>query len=407
MKKRISLPWYVKDVLKVLNKADFECFVVGGAIRDSLLKRPVHDYDITTNALPEQVIELFEAKGFSVCPTGLKHGTVTIINGCYNIEVTTYRTDGKYSDNRRPDNVEFVRNLEEDLARRDFTINALAYHPKVGIVDKFNGLQDLNNKVIRCVGDPYERFSEDALRMIRAVRFANQLNFTLDYDLRYHILSLKENLKNVSAERIREELNKILTTKHSIKHLELLKEILPEIFCNHYNFQGNRLLNIDNNGDLVQNLTILFIYDILNLSSLETLKYDNNTVKTIKNAMSCYHIIKGNKSHIMDLKDIHYLLKKEIMSKFSQEEMNIAIGIVLTENSYECEFLYKLLTQTEKIKLHKEPIHIKDLNINGEDIKSLGYSGVEVGQAFDILQRFVWQYPENNKKEVLMKRIKK
>lgn len=406
MKKRISLPWYVKDILKILDKAGFESFVVGGAIRDSLLGRPVHDYDITTNALPSQIIELFESKNYTVCPTGLQHGTVTVVNECNNIEVTTYRIDGQYLDNRRPQSVEFVKNIEQDLARRDFTINALAYHPKTGIVDLFNGIQDLKNKVIKCVGDPYERFSEDSLRIVRAIRFANQLDFKLDYDLRYHIISLKKNLKYVSAERKREELNKIIESRHSIRYFELLKEVLPEIFCEHYNFQGNRLLDIDNTGDLVQNLTILFIYDILKLESLETLKYDNNTINAVKNAMSCYSIIKGNKSHIMDLEDIDYFLKKELMSKFSQETINTTIGIILTENSYECEFICKVLTQIGKIQSTKSPILIKDLDINGNDLKALGYNGEEIGEALILLQKFVWQYPEHNKKETLIKRLK-
>lgn len=405
MKKRIFLPWYVKDILKVLDTAGFECFVVGGAIRDSLLGRQVHDYDITTNALPSQVIELFESKGYSVCPTGLKHGTVTIINECHNIEVTTYRIDGQYLDNRRPKSVEFVNSLKEDLARRDFTTNALAYHPKTGIIDLFHGVEDLKNKVIKCVGDPYERFSEDALRIIRAIRFANQLDFKLDYDLRYHIISLKKNLNYVSVERKREELNKILTTKHSIRYFELLKEVLPEVFCNHYNFQGNRLLDIDNSGDLVQNLTTLFIYDILKLESLETLKYDNNTIKSVKNIMNCYYIIKGNKSHIMDLDDINYFTKKEVLSKFSQNEIKTAIGIILTENAYECEFMCKLITQIGKIQSLGEPIYIKDLDINGDDLQLLGYSGIEIGKSLNLLQKFVWQYPENNKKEILIKRL--
>ena len=137
---------------------------------------------------------------------------------------------------------------------------------------------------------------------------------------------------------------------------------------------------------------------------METLKYDNNTINAVKNAMSCYSIIKGNKSHIMDLEDIDYFLKKELMSKFSQETINTTIGIILTENSYECEFICKVLTQIGKIQSTKSPILIKDLDIN--DLKALGYNGEEIGEALILLQKFVWQYPEHNKKETLIKRLK-
>lgn len=194
---KIKLPKEIKHLLKELNRYDYSAYVVGGAIRNQLLGLPVKDYDIATSATPDKVQEIFENKKMYVIPTGLQHGTVTVVAGKYNVEITTYRKDGEYSDNRRPDNVEFTTSLKEDLSRRDFTINALAYNPyvKCGIIDYFNGMKDLKKKKISCVGSAEERFYEDALRMARAIRFANQLNFDIDYDIRIAILNLKGNMK--------------------------------------------------------------------------------------------------------------------------------------------------------------------------------------------------------------------
>ncbi len=406
MKKRISLPWYVKDILRILDKAGFECYVVGGAVRDSLLGRPVHDYDITTNALPEQIIEIFENKDFTVCPTGLQHGTVTIVNGRYNIEVTTYRIDGEYSDNRRPDTVEFTTSLKEDLARRDFTINALAYNPKVGIIDEFNGIEDLQKRIIKCVGNPEERFNEDSLRIVRAIRFANQLDFSIDYDTLIEILKLKDNLKNVSVERKREELNKILSTGQQIKGIQFLQEVMPEIFNKNVYTKGNLLLYFSKSESFVQNLTTLIIYDIIKISSLDYLKYDNNTKKTIENSIKCYHALRQNERAILDSNSSRYILKQEILSKFSQEEINNAMCVITSENSYKCEFSYNVLSEIDSIKKCREPIYREDLDIDGNDIKKLGYEGKEIDVAFRKLLTFVWTYPKDNKKEILIKRLK-
>ena len=172
----INIPQKAEQILHILNEAGYEAYVVGGCVRDSILDRVPGDWDITTSALPEQVKELFHR----TVDTGIQHGTVTVMMGKEGFEVTTYRVDGEYHDGRHPDAVTFTRSLEEDLKRRDFTINAMAYHPGHGLVDLFGGMEDINRKIIRCVGDPVERFTEDALRMLRAVRFSAQLGFTVE-----------------------------------------------------------------------------------------------------------------------------------------------------------------------------------------------------------------------------------
>ena len=171
----ISIPKHASDIIKTLSSHGYEAFVVGGCVRDSILGKEPADWDITTSALPEQVKALFPR----TIDTGLKHGTVTIMMDKIGYEVTTYRIDGTYEDHRRPNDVTFTSSLREDLMRRDFTINAMAYNPKQGLVDPFGGLGDLEKKVIRCVGDPKERFTEDALRILRAVRFSAKLGFSI------------------------------------------------------------------------------------------------------------------------------------------------------------------------------------------------------------------------------------
>lgn len=206
----ISIPKHASDIIKTLSSHGYEAFVVGGCVRDSILGKEPADWDITTSALPKQVKALFPR----TIDTGLKHGTVTIMMDKIGYEVTTYRIDGTYEDHRRPNDVTFTSSLREDLMRRDFTINAMAYNEEKGLVDLFGGIQDLNDRIIRCVGNPTERFDEDALRMFRAVRFAGQLNFNIEKETLAAIEAQHAFLKDVSAERIQIELLKLLISGH-------------------------------------------------------------------------------------------------------------------------------------------------------------------------------------------------
>ncbi len=205
---RITPPPGAERIIKKLEQSGFEAYAVGGCVRDSLLGRPVADWDITTSAEPEEIKTVFS--GERIIESGIKHGTVTVRLGETNYEVTTFRADGEYSDSRRPDSVEFVKSLEEDLARRDFTVNAMAWSERTGLVDIFGGLRDLQRKVIRCVGEPERRFKEDALRIMRAIRFASVLDFRLDFDTEQTAIFERERLKAISAERFSEELLKLL-----------------------------------------------------------------------------------------------------------------------------------------------------------------------------------------------------
>ena len=226
---RIEIPKEVQIILRTLSRAGYEAYIVGGCTRDSILGRQPKDWDVTTSAAPEQVKALFAR----TIDTGIKHGTVTVMIGTEGYEVTTFRVDGEYEDGRHPKNVTFTRSLKEDLKRRDFTINAMAYNPETGLVDLFGGVDDLKAGVIRCVGEPHARFTEDALRVMRAVRFAAQLGFSIEEKTAQAIRDLAGTLSRISAERICMELEKLLLSPEpeqieTAYELGITRVVLPE-----------------------------------------------------------------------------------------------------------------------------------------------------------------------------------
>lgn len=227
----ITLPAEVESIIAHLHNFEYESYVVGGCVRDSILGKTPHDWDICTDATPDKVIEIFA--DYNVIPTGLKHGTVTIIINHIPYEITTFRIDGDYSDNRRPDKVEFTTDIVEDLSRRDFTINAMAYNPTAGLVDPFGGLNDIQNKLIRCVGNANDRFNEDALRIMRALRFASTHGFVITKDTSDAVHCNAPLLNNIAKERINTELCKLLHGKGVLEILlnynDIISTIIPEM----------------------------------------------------------------------------------------------------------------------------------------------------------------------------------
>lgn len=227
----VQIPGHAADVVRELEHMGFSAYVVGGCVRDSLLGQKPADWDVCTDATPEEMLQVF--RKWRVFMTGLKHGTITVRSHGRNVEVTTFRSDGTYSDNRHPDAVRFVPHLQDDLSRRDFTINAMAYNDREGLVDAFGGQQDLVNHTLRCVGEPDVRFREDALRILRALRFAARFKFGIETETAYSIRRNRLLLENISAERIFKELQGILTTSGAGDMLtafpEVFSVILPEL----------------------------------------------------------------------------------------------------------------------------------------------------------------------------------
>ncbi len=227
----ITPPPYAAQALERLERGGFEAWYVGGCVRDAMLGRTPGDWDITTSALPRETEACFQ--DFPCIDTGLKHGTVTAVIDHFPVEITTFRSDGVYSDHRRPETVQFSKSLTEDLSRRDFTVNAMAYHPVKGLMDPFGGLSDLKSRVLRCVGDPARRFSEDALRILRCLRFSSVLEFFIDPATAEAAKSKQELLLFISHERIREELQKLLSGNRAAavlrEYAEILFTVLPEL----------------------------------------------------------------------------------------------------------------------------------------------------------------------------------
>lgn len=230
---KIEIPAEVRSILSVIQKSGGSAYVVGGCVRDAILGRTPHDWDICTSLRPAQTVNLFSHYDCAVIETGLKHGTVTIRFKGENYEVTTFRKDSTYSDNRHPDAVAFVDDVKEDLARRDFTMNAMAYNEEAGLVDPFNGRDDLRFGIIRCVGDPDERFQEDALRILRAMRFSARFGFAIDPNTKEAMLRNRDLLSNIAWERVREELLGILSGEDAAavlrEYQSIITQIIPEL----------------------------------------------------------------------------------------------------------------------------------------------------------------------------------
>lgn len=434
---KVDIPNNVDYIIEKLNTRGYEAYLVGGCVRDSFLGRVPYDWDITTNALPEDIKKIFE-KTFD---TGIKHGTVSVLvdKDCY--EVTTYRIDGEYSDNRRPDSVHFTSSLKEDLARRDFTVNAMAYHPKEGLVDYFNGLNDINNCIINAVGDANLRFQEDALRMLRAIRFSAQLGFDIKKSTLDAIKINSKLIENISWERIREELNKILISPNPmyldcLYQTELLKYIIPEFEMCYQTEQNNpyhvypvsehilHSVKYVNNtsmlrwtmllhdiGKPVQKTTddkgIDHFYGHQQVSAklanviLNRLRFDKESIKKI---------VKLIINHDIDIFDTEKSIRK-VISKVGEdlflELIEVQIADAMAQNK---RYLEERIVKFDNIKRiynnikrENQCLNKRTMAINGHDLILLGMTpGKDIKNMLNYLFECVLENPELNNKQKLI-----
>ena len=381
----LFLPSDTEYIIETLQKNGYEAYAVGGCVRDMLNGDTPHDFDITTSAEPETVISLFE----KTVPTGIKHGTVTvIINGVPN-EVTTYRTDGEYRDHRRPDSVIFVKSLREDLARRDFTVNAMAYNKKDGLKDFFGGKEDINNRILRAVGEPECRFCEDALRILRLFRFSSVLGFDIEESTLKAALEYAPTLKSVSAERIYSELLKTVCGKNPAA-LKPLTDIggLSFLWLNTAPDYGTLPLLGSADTKL-----FAFLYsggaDVT--AALDFLRVPNKTKKSARDILTLLNM--PFPSTKAEIKEMLYLTSP--LSVENYFNYKVAYG----EN---CENARNMLSEIIK---NAEPYKISDLKIRGEDLKKLGISGREVGDTLEALRRLIINDPTLNTKKRLTESI--
>ncbi len=373
-----NIPQEAVTALEVLERNGFEAYLVGGCVRDFLLGRIPNDYDITTNALPDRIIEIFS--DYHTIPTGIKHGTVTVIIKKFQIEITTYRKDSTYSDNRHPDSVEFTPSLKEDLARRDFSMNGMAMNFNQDITDIYNGREDMKNHIVKCIENPDRRFDEDALRILRALRFASQLDFKIEKNTSDSIHKNAENLKNISAERINAELEKLIAGKNPYYILKKYEDVI-KVFMPEYSYSESILKkNID--SQLIKRsaffLNIKSVYDIM-----KRLKYSNKDINDT-------------------VKLIEYF-NADISSKPALKIILKNIGTELTENlldfrnacGQDTSHSEKLL---DEILKNNECYLISQLDINGRDLMLMGFSGIQTGKILNtLLEKVINDEIENNK----------
>lgn len=404
---KISLPPKVKYIIDKIHENNFEAYIVGGCVRDAILGIKPNDYDITTNATPKTIKNIF--RDFKCIETGIEHGTISVVIDEEIYEITTYRIEGEYKDHRRPENVDFTNKLEEDLKRRDFTINAMAYNENEGLVDLFEGKRDIENKIIKTVGNPYDRFNEDGLRMIRAIRFSSKLDFQIEKDTLLAIYNNATIIKNISLERITDEFNKVILSNKPENIIYLFKTKL----LNNLNISSEE----DENKieKLYKKISILKKIDKVLVKRLVVLDYIIENLN-IDCKMFCKQLVyskKTNKDHdiILDLikeTDINNLDKikiKKILNqidrKLFEDYLDINRVIYEDEENYE-----KIIDILKEIEENKECYTIKNLKVNGKDIMAQGYENKAVGQVLNYLLNQVIINPNLNKKNLLIKKIK-
>ena len=438
---KIELPRKVVLIIKNLQRHGYDAYAVGGCVRDSILNRKPEDWDITTSAKPEQVKRIFRR----TVDTGIEHGTVTVLIGKDGFEVTTYRVDGLYEDGRHPKEVTFTSRLEEDLKRRDFTINAMAYNDDERLVDAFGGMRDLNYHLIRCVGDPKERFSEDALRILRAVRFSAQLAFPIEPETAEAIKSLAPNLEKISAERIQAELVKLLVSDHPERiqdacELGITKVVLPEwddmvgVKQNtpHHKYDVaahtvHALQNVKN--DKVLRLTMLF-HDMgkpvmkttdengrdhfkghaiaseqIAKTVMKRLKFDNDTIRKVTKLVA-YHDYRMEPTGANVRRAMH-----EIGVELFPYYLAVRLADTKAQSSYERRGKLEKIIQIRELYRNalrnKECVTLKDLAVTGTDLINLGIApGKELGTLLNELLDMVIEDPAWNQKGKLCDYVK-
>lgn len=439
----IAIPKNAEIILNLLNKNGYKAYVVGGCVRDYILGKNGGDIDITTSALPMVIEQILTEKNIKVVETGLKHGTVTAVIDKEQYEITTFRKDGDYKDNRHPQNVSFVDDIKEDLCRRDFTVNAMAYNHEDGIVDLFGGINDIENKVIRAVGDPNRRFKEDALRIMRAIRFSSVLGFSVEENTKKAIFDNKELLKNVSVERIYVELVKLLLGDNVLNVLSEYKDVIaviipelkPTFDCEQnnpwhiYNVY-NHIINAVNYAPKREDMRLAALLHDIGKPSVKTT--DDKGIDHFKThakvgAEIAQSILKrlnvSNKIYDKVTTMIYYhqavekvddIRVKRWLSKLGEEYTRdlffIRIADLKAHNpqktDYEIKKIYSLIDELDEIIKRGDAFKISDLAVNGNDLIALGYKGADIGNKLNEILNLVVDDKIKNDKNIIIKYIK-
>lgn len=439
--KEITVPEYVRTALEALESKGFSAYTVGGAVRDSILGLPVSDWDITTSASPEETEEVFE--GFRVIETGIRHGTVTVIVDSNPIEITTMRIDGDYTDNRRPDSVEFTDDIAADLSRRDFTVNAIAYSPVRGLADPFGGVDDIRRKVIRCVGNADRRFQEDSLRIMRALRFGCLPGFTIEKETSESLVRNRALLKNIAGERIFRELSKLLCTDKAPgilrEYRDIFFEIMPQLApmygCpqntpfHRFDVWEHTLHCIEYSPQTPEIRFAALLHDsgkpacrVTDTNGTDHFKSHGPESKKIAHVILSY--LKVSNSFMNDVETLteYHDISSELME---EAEFKRWLGILgeryftllfdikradIKAKSEMCFYRLELIDKAEK-KMHEildrgDCLTVSRLKISGNDLIREGFSGPGIGEELNIILDAVLSGRIENRKEAILKFIK-
>ncbi len=373
----IKIPKNQEYVLNTLSKNGYEAYIVGGCVRDSLLGKTPDDYDVTTNATPDVIQSLFP----KTVPTGIAHGTVTVIVEKEPIEVTTFRSESGYSDSRHPDVTKFETDIKYDLSRRDFTVNAMAYNNKKGLVDLYGGRKDLENKILRAVGEPEKRFGEDALRILRLFRFAAKLGFSVEDNTRKAAIKLKDGLKKISRERIFTELYKTVSAEKPSALLPLLRA------------GGLEFLGVKNQVDFEK------IKSCQTNPDLAFFAFGYTATDNIKEFLSELKVSNKLKNYCLTLERLSSLPIPKSRADI-KEMLNISSPDIFSDYSV---FVRQgnLADEAKDIIIKNEPYRISDLKINGEQLKKIGIKGIKIGESLELMRKYVIINPEKNNEKDL------
>ena len=419
---KITMPKGAEFIIRSLENAGFEAYIVGGCVRDGILGRDPEDWDITTIAKPDEIKRIFS----HTVDTGIEHGTVTVLvppeeveRGIRSFEVTTYRIDGEYTDHRHPNAVSFTGSLEEDLARRDFTINAMAYHMERGIIDPFHGQEDLDKKIVRAVGKAKDRFAEDALRMMRGIRFSAQLDFSLDEEAYLGIESLKESLENVSKERIAVELWKLLASAHPDKvEMFFSTGLAPYITEDFPKIQESGIPKLLPFAPVEKIVRFgLFLRNVPDLARkiLRDLKLDRESIEGGSHFAALFseeevespyalrkRIARYGLKMVRDFYEMRLaLLHQDEAESYSPLERRVEERKIAEQQAV--SIVKERLLWITKVESEKNCVSLSELMLSGKDLISLGVSpGKRMGEILQLAFDRVLQEPKENEKEKLI-----
>lgn len=382
----MEYPSYIDTIIRRLESHGESAYIVGGSLRDIILGTAPHDYDVTTSALPERTAEIFCDK--HVIETGIRHGTVTVVFDGFPVEITTFRIDGSYTDSRHPDSVRFTDDITLDLSRRDFTVNAMAYNRVTGLIDPFGGRGDIERKLIRAVGDPTVRFTEDALRIMRAFRFCAQLGFEIDVNTLDAAHMTADRLKNIARERIGSEFIRLITSPSPALSLRLMTDrgIMPYV-----------LGSYTPREELIQKLTLMPPSDTARLGFL-LCDAGADTAREILHSLRC------SGKQITGAMAVARGIKAQIDTETDARRLIASVGIYAPDAALGSELLgYSPVGAGElTARQQNTPCSVRDLKINGKDVALLGASGKQIGQTLDAILSAVVDSPELNERQTLL-----